>query len=654
MERSAAGTIPIPPQHDSMKNRVISVLLTLALILTALPLCFPVQASADGHWIAAWGTSIVHGSVTIPGLDLRDYIPSNSTVRTEVPVTANGSYLRFKFSNEYGKAPLVINELSVAKTAESGSAAIVPGSSVPITFGGGNASVTIPVGQTVWSDDVYFPVRALESISVSMYFRNLTYISSEGLSNGRTFLSKKTISTPLRSQVSDEKLNSPSEINISSGSITYHTIPFLCNIDAYTEDTYACSAVFIGDSTLVNNTYLHYAERLVDAGYTNIGVVNEAIIGNKLLSKGTGLIGNLYGPSLLDRFHRDALDITGVKYVFVKIGLNDILHQFTKSMADDVLKCSTDDIIKGYQQLISMAHERGVKVYFFTKIPWKGYSRAFLGQTNDLVWSQEAQNMCDTLDGWITGNDLADGYIDTHALANPADPNALCPSFTLDGAHLTEIASIAMADLVPLTYVEAYSTYGRSAAEINGVSPYTEMAQIRDAMNNGAYQTEKATEKKQSSGSSGGGLSGLFSGLDLGSLGDLFSGDLLSNIMGLLGGITGGSGKDNKQESPSKTTTAPAVPGAQPNFPGLPETPENAAAPQGQGVTVVQPDGTVNIADQGALTPATQAGLTGETEKIGGSRSVIFVLLLFLVILAAGAVVLLTANKRKDSEFINQ
>ncbi len=632
-----------------MKKRMLSVVLTLAMLFTFLPLLARPTAQAAGQWVASWGSSIVNGSVTIPGIDLRDYIPSRSTIRVELPVTVDGSYLRFKFSNEFGKTPLTINELSVAKTKGSGNAAIEAGSAVPITFGG-SASVTIPTGQSVWSDDIYFPTRALELISVSMYFRGLTYISSTGLSGGRTYLSKKTLTTPLASQTAAEQLNSPSEINISSGSITYHTIPFLANVDAYTEDTYACSAVFIGDSTLVNNTFYHYAERLKDAGFTNIGVVNEAIIGNKLLSNGTGLIGNLYGPSLVQRFYRDALDITGVKYVFVKIGLNDILHQFTKSMSDDVLKCSTDDIINGYRSLITMARQRGVKIYFFTKTTWKGYSRAFLGQTNDLVWSQEAQDMCDALDRWIRNNSEANGYIDAHELANPADKNALCPSFTLDGAHLTEIASIAMADLIPLSFVDANSSYGRSAAEINNVAPYTEMAAIQAALDNGTYQQNKAgsSGSKSNSGSSGSVGSGLSGIGDLFSnIGGLFSGDTLSNVMGLLGGIGGNS---DSGKSDTKTTTKPAST-EQPSFPGLPETPENAQ--QGEGATVVLPDGTVSLADAGAYVADTQANVIGETEQIGGSRSIIFVLILFLVIIAAGAVVLLTANKRKDREFIN-
>ena len=534
-----------------MKKKILSVILTLALALTALPFVAVPQAKAAGRWIAAWGSSIVNGSVTIPGLDLRDYIPSFITIRVEIPVTAAGSYLRFKFSNEFGKSALTINELSVARTQGAGRAAIVSGSATAITFGGGSTSVTIPTGQTVWSDDIYFPVSALENISVSMFFRNLTYISSTGLSNGRTYLSKKTLTTPLNSQAYADELNSPSEINITSGTITYHTIPFLANVDTYSSSDYACSAVFIGDSTLVNNTYLHYAERLVDAGYSNIAVVNEAIIGNKLLSKGTGLIGNLYGPSLIDRYYRDALDLAGVKYVFVKIGLNDILHQFTKAMSDDVLKCSTDDIINGYKNLVTMAHERGVKIYFFTKTPWKGYSRAFLGQTNDLVWSQEAQDMCDALDKWIRSNSFADGYIDAHALANPADPNALCPSFTLDGAHLTEIASIAMADLVPLSYV-GVSRAGRTAAEINNVAPYTEMAEIQEAVNNGTYK-EKKTESSDS-GSSGG-LSDIFSGLS-----GLISEDTIAGLIPEGGKKPSAAAATTGKRATTKRATAPPQP----------------------------------------------------------------------------------------------
>ncbi|MBQ6119465.1 MAG: hypothetical protein IJK98_09555, partial [Clostridia bacterium] len=303
--------------------------------------------------------------------------------------------------------------------------------------------------------------------------------------------------------------------------------------------------------------------------------------------------------------------------------------------------CSTDDIINGYKNLVTMASERGIRVYFFTKTPWKGYARAFLGQSNDLSWSQEAQDKCDALDQWIRNNNFADGFIDGHALANPGDPNALCPSFTLDGAHLTEIASIAMADLIPLSYV-GVSRAGRTAAEINNVAPYTELAEIQEAVNNGTYQAK--TEEKSDAGSSSGGLSDIFSGLS-----GLISEDTIAGlipeggipaIMDMLGGITGGNDGGEKKTDDKKKDAASSA--------------ETTAAPTEVSVTVVaQTDASVTIADAGA-NEAAQADIVGETKQIGGSGSIIFVLVLFLVILAAGVVVFLTVGKKRKSVFINR
>ena len=90
-----------------MKQKLLSVLLTLALALTALPLVAAPQAQAAGRWISAWGTSIVNGSVSIPGLELRDYIPSFSTIRVEIPVTAAGrASSRVRYASPVQRIPI--------------------------------------------------------------------------------------------------------------------------------------------------------------------------------------------------------------------------------------------------------------------------------------------------------------------------------------------------------------------------------------------------------------------------------------------------------------------------------------------------------------------------------------------------------------------
>ncbi len=466
----------------------------LAFIMLIVPVMngFSVTANAASEWICAWATSIVDSSVSLASFSVQDIIPSDGTIRIELKVATGGEKLRFKFSNEHGAAAITINEATVGRTLGEGEASVERNSCVAITFGG-KSSVSIPKGETMWSDAVDFKTEALEAISVSLFFENTTYITSAGLSNARTFMSIRSFVGNDSSQCYAPKIGMAREINIEASTITYHTTPFLCQIDTLVPAKTKDVAVFIGDSTLVNDTYYYFAEKLVRGGIENVSVVNQAVIGNKLLSDGTGLVGNLYGKALIDRFERDALNISGVKYIFVKIGLNDILHQFSKSMGSVVPHYSTDDIINGYKDLIKRAHAKGIKIYFFTKSPWKGYERAFLGQTGDVVWSKEMQDMCDELSRWIKKNIYSDGYIDCSPLANPADPYALCPSFTPDGAHLTPIASIALADLIPVSLVGVDKEL-KTSAKLHKVDPYKEKKQIIYDME---HPEEKTTAKEE-------------------------------------------------------------------------------------------------------------------------------------------------------------
>lgn len=458
------------------RNRFIPVLLAFVLAFAALPFTAVPEVLAAGSWNTTWATSPVNSSVSISTLSFQDVIPSGTTLRTEFRTTTGGTKLRFKFSNQYGAAPVIINAISIAATNPASAGSVKPSTLCAVTFNN-QYSVTIPAGGFVWSDIINYTTSPLDKLTLSMYFQNLTYITTAGLSNGKTYMNTRSLFATASSQAYTETLSSPSEITIGSGSITYHTIPFFTTLESYNTASDAATAVFIGDSTLVNDTYYHYAQRIMDTGARNVAVVNEAIVGNKLLNAGTGVIGNLYGDALISRFERDALSLAGVKYVFVKIGLNDILHQYTKSMASTTPRVSTADIINGYGKLISLCHSRGIKIYFFTKSPWKGYSRSFLGQRDDLTWSSELQNLCNELDLWTRSANGSDGYIDCSPLANPSDTYALCPSFTLDGAHLTDLASVALADLIPLSYVGISKT-GRSAASLNGVDPYAEKNQI--------------------------------------------------------------------------------------------------------------------------------------------------------------------------------
>src|SRR6266436_2019321 len=66
-------------------------------------------------------------------------------------------------------------------------------------------------------------------------------------------------------------------------------------------------------------------------------------------------LNSLLGDSALVRFDRDVLGLTGVKYVILLEGINDIGLGHPDVTADQV--------IAGYQELIDRAHTRGLIIF---------------------------------------------------------------------------------------------------------------------------------------------------------------------------------------------------------------------------------------------------------------------------------------------------
>ncbi len=466
-----------PLEESLMKktNRILSLALALIMVMGCIVL--PAGAvGSDGKWIATWGTAPVDFYISladyIPNFAVNGKVSPGTLLRTELTVSTAGEKLRFKFSNEYGDRDVTVASVFVAKTDTSESGAVLTDTEAALRFGG-SKKLVIPAGETVWSDEVDIKTAALERLTVSMYITEETPIKTVGLFCGKTYFSRA-----VRGNEDLGHMVNPSEVSIATGGNAYHIIPFLTAIDSYTESEAAYSAAFIGDSTLVNGVTGYISGRLVDAGRDDIGVINAGIMGNRLFYKGTGLIGNLYGDPVMDRFTRDALDITGCDRIIVKIGVNDILHPSSKSMGNDAPYVSAQEIIDGYKKLTDIAHENGKKIFFMEITPWNGYVRDILGNKNDIIWKEELQEMCDEVNEWIKTNDIADGYIDSDSLSQPKNPTAFIKHFTKDGIHFTEMGALAFADCIDVEQVFGVSG-ARTASEILGIDPYSETKQTK-------------------------------------------------------------------------------------------------------------------------------------------------------------------------------
>ena len=444
-------------------SKLICVITTVIMLAAMIPGTALISEASSGKWVGSWSTAPIKSGIQIINGNYTDYLSARTTVRSTITPTLSGNSIRLKFSNIYGNDTVYINETTIAVTGKTDDE-IDTSTLKQVTFNNGSKYANILPGSEIYSDEIEFSVEALKKISISTYYENSTNLMTSGLSGGVSYTAlgfgNKTHKKNLSSLAT--------KLDLTSGTITYHTIPFLINLDVKrTDDAY--SVVIIGDSTVTNDTYLFLATKLIKNGITNVGVLNESIIGNRVLYDGASALGNLYGYSLLSRFEKDALNQAGCKYIIVKEGLNDILHPMTKSMKDIAPYASVDDIINGYKTIASEAKQVGKKIYIVTRTPYKGYTRDYFMSTDaDLEWSQTGEDMINQINNWIVkaSSTYYDGYINADPMRDKSDPTKLMDQLTLDGAHLTTYGQIALADLLT---PESYGQSGKKLAPLSSI-----------------------------------------------------------------------------------------------------------------------------------------------------------------------------------------
>ena len=430
-----------------MMRKLAAAVLGLCVLISGLWMA-PVQADASGGegWVGAWSTSPVEFNLK-KMLDMEwikcDLGLRNLTFRTRIQPTISGEDVRITLSNEFGTGPLTIDTASVAKGYEKLPQAIKTWTRKNVTFSG-QSSVTIPAGKTVTSDPVGMSVDALEYLTVSLFMKRTETMKTYGLIGGDTYIMSGNFAKAATT------IGVPMKMEADFGE--YSVIPALTGVEVYAPE--ASSAVVIGDSTLANDIPILLAEKLQSAGITNVGILQQAIKGNRLLDDGAGILGMAYGEAMVDRFERDALNQPGVERIFLKVGVNDVVHPNCESLKDEARAVTAEEMIAGYKQLIQQAHERGIEVYLFTRTAWKGYTRNVLG-SDDVQWSPEIDQMRQDINAWIRSSDNpADGYIDLDFMCTDATASELKSEYTTDGAHFTALGQQAVADAVPLEYFQ--------------------------------------------------------------------------------------------------------------------------------------------------------------------------------------------------------
>ena len=395
------------PRQSRVRRLTRTFLATSCLALA--PGLALAQAVPTQHWVGTWGASPsdpLPTGATTPGY-------ANQTLREIAHVSIGGGTVRVRLSNALGTSPLVVGAAHVALSA--GNDAIAPRSDRALTFSG-RTSFTIPIGALADSDPVALAVAAQSDLAVSIFLPQATGALSEHQ------LGVQTSYVAAGNDVAATRLPSPA---------TTLTRPLLAGIDVYAPARTAAVVTFGDSITDGYNSTVDLDRRWPDdlarrlrARFGNaVSIVNEGISGNRVLN-------DSFGPNAQQRLDRDVLAAPGARYVTLLEGINDIgfphFPPGTQPIDYSGQEVSADDIIAGYRQIVTRAHDRGLKVYGGTLTPFLGTFYA----------TPEGEAKREAVNAFIRSSGLFDAVLDFDAaVRDPANPTHMLAAYD-SGDHL--------------------------------------------------------------------------------------------------------------------------------------------------------------------------------------------------------------------------
>lgn len=420
----------------------LAVAATITIAVAAVPVVRSLDTQAApapaafgaNHWVDTW--------VSMPQLTETANLPpapftqpnevlDDATLRQTIHTTVGGEHIRLRFSNAFGGVDLPITAVTVALPAggQAGVSAIQPTTLRQVTFDG-QQGVDIPNGAQAVSDPLNFPVAPRSNLTVTLFLANgqaSNDITSHPGSRTTSFM-------VAGDHVGDADL---------SGATSVEHWYFLSEVEVWAPAATEGLAI-VGDSltdghgstTDMNNRWPDdlFARLHTNGDTKNVAVLNQAAGGNRILNDGLG-------PNALGRIDRDVLSHNAIAWLIVFEGVNDI---GTADATPAAQRQVTAQLIDAFQQIITRAHEMGIRVYGATITPFGGNNLYDDGHGIREV-SRQAVNT------WIRTSHKFDAVIDFDRVArDPHDPAQILPAFDDgDHLHLNPQGYQALADAIP-------------------------------------------------------------------------------------------------------------------------------------------------------------------------------------------------------------
>lgn len=366
------------------------------------------------EWVPSWATTIqrveANNKPTTP--------LAGNTLRQFLWPTLSGTKIRIQLSNERGNGPVDIAKVHIAMAKTAGDpnnsmGAIDASTDAAFTFNG-MPNVTIPVGQTVWSDALDFSLQEVKLTAVTMQFGATVPSDITGHPGSRT-----TSYIANGDAVAAETLNS---VETRDRWYFINAIEVMAPPDVF-------AIALLGDSITDGYGTLNDFSRWPDFLTRRLKEDPERATKRTVLNFGmgantlTGDVGGDQDPGIV-RFERDVLKRDKIKWLIVLEGVNDI-NNGVQAQA----------LISAYESIISQAEAKGIKVYISPITPMH-QNNAVRNSVNQ--WIRSSANYNEGVD-----LDLA--------IRDPSNPNNMLPAYRNDDLHPSKAGYKAMADSIDLS-----------------------------------------------------------------------------------------------------------------------------------------------------------------------------------------------------------
>lgn len=347
-------------------------------------------------------------------------ILENTSVKFLARLTKGGNALSLSLSNEYSDKDAIIGSASIKILDKNAKF-------IDLKFSGKNETI-MKAGEKITSDAINIPVKDFELIEVKIFFKNAKIMDFHNDPKNLTEISTNGDFTKSENfPIKETSRYRPfySSINVLNDSATKTIIAFgdsITDADCKFEPTHCRWSDVLYD-------------RLSKSNKSKYIVVNQGISGNQITK-------DSIGKAAVKRFDRDALNLPNVKYIILLEGVNDIGASGPTTANPNAPLITTAELIAGYENLISRAHSKGIKIYASPILPFRG-ARYF---------SEDKEKIRQEVNQWIKTSNKFDGIIDfDQAIADKTDPSTIAKEFdTGDHLHPNSAGQRVMGETINL------------------------------------------------------------------------------------------------------------------------------------------------------------------------------------------------------------